>query len=145
MVIEGALLSPAPGRVLTLGLFLCCFAALAGCGAQRGPKAGPGAGEYTGPAGSIADLRKLPQDLLVYARQGNPGKQLLLQRSRRGRMNVSIAFFFGPWEAARGSVPASEAFAVFGGLKKSSKPRGWAENLLPWSQELGQAGGQRRP
>lgn len=134
-LIKRALLSSAPGRVLTLGLFLCCFAALAGCGAQRGPKAGPGAGEYAGPAGSIADLRKLPQDLLVYARQGDPGRRLLSPAEQARQDERFNRLFFGPWEAARGSVPASEAFAVFGGLKKPSKPRGWAENLLPWSQE----------
>lgn len=134
-LIKRTLPSFAPRRIVTLGLFLCCLVALAGCGAQRGPKAAPDAGGYAGPAGSIADLRKLPQDLLVYARQGDPGKRLLSPAEQARQDARFNRLFFGPWEAARGTVSASEAFAVFGGLKKPSKPRGWAENLLPWSQE----------
>ena len=44
------------------------------------------------------------------------------------------SLFFGPWEAVRSSVSASEAFAIFGSKKKGGG-RGWAENLLPWTQE----------
>ncbi|MFR0874472.1 MAG: NlpC/P60 family N-terminal domain-containing protein, partial [Bilophila wadsworthia] len=82
-----------------------------------------------------ADLRRLPQDLLVYARQGNPDKPLM-SAAEQARQDARFnSLFFGPWEAVRSSVSASEAFAIFGGQKKRSKARGWAENLLPWTQE----------
>ena len=80
-------------------------------------------------------VRRLPQDLLVYARQGNPDKPLM-SAAEQARQDARFnSLFFGPWEAVRSSVSASEAFAIFGGQKKRSKARGWAENLLPWTQE----------
>ena len=80
-------------------------------------------------------MRRLPQDLLVYARQGNPDKPLM-SAAEQARQDARFnSLFFGPWEAVRSSVSASEAFAIFGGQKKRSKARGWAENLLPWTQE----------
>ncbi len=124
-----------PFRVLALGMLVCCALALGGCGGSRKGVTPVDAGVVSQPKGSIADLRKLPQDLLVYARQGNPDRPLL-SASEQARQDARFnSLFFGAWEAARPSVSASEAFALFGGQKKRSRPRGWAENLLPWTQE----------
>ena len=119
-------------------LLLCCVVmVLAGCGTRgRGPApvVEPESG-FSGPEGSIADLRKLPQDLLVYAQQGNPDRPLL-SASEQARQDARFnSLFFGPWEGTRATVPASEAFEIFGGQTKRSRPRGWAENLLPWTPE----------
>ena len=124
-------------RLIALGVLLCCALALGGCGGGRKGGSLPPAesGSFEGPKGSIADLRRLPQDLLVYARQGNPDKPLM-SAAEQARQDARFnSLFFGPWEAVRSSVSASEAFAIFGGQKKRSKARGWAENLLPWTQE----------
>lgn len=66
-------------RLIALGVLLCCALALGGCGGGRKGGSLPPAesGSFEGPKGSIADLRRLPQDLLVYARQGNPDKPLM--------------------------------------------------------------------
>ena len=127
----------AGSRWLVLILALCCTLALAGCGGTRGGgKVAPtDEGAFSGPRGSIADLRKLPQDLLVYARENNPDRPLM-SAAEQARQNARFdSLFFGPWEAVRSSVPASEAFAIFGGQHKRGKARGWAENLQPWTQE----------
>ncbi len=122
---------------LAFGMLLCCALALGGCGGSR--KAGSlppveTGGDVTQPRGSIADLRKLPQDLLVYARQGTPDKPLL-SASEQARQDARFnSLFFGAWEATRPSTSASEAFEIFGGKTKRSRPRGWAENLQPWTQ-----------
>lgn len=124
-------------RLIALGVLLCCALALGGCGGGRKGGSLPPveSGSFEGPKGSIADLRRLPQDLLVYARQGNPDKPLM-SAAEQARQDARFnSLFFGPWEAVRSSVSASEAFAIFGGQKKRSKARGWAENLLPWTQE----------
>ena len=50
-----------------LGVLLCCALALGGCGGGRKGGSLPPAesGSFEGPKGSIADLRRLPQDLLA--------------------------------------------------------------------------------
>lgn len=134
-------------RLIALGVLLCCALALGGCGGGRKGGSLPPveSGSFEGPKGSIADLRRLPQDLLVYARQGNPDKPLMSvaeQARQDARFN---SLFFGPWEAVRSSVSASEAFAIFGGQKKRSKARGWGgKPVAVDAGELGQADGERR-
>ena len=113
-------------RLIALGVLLCCALALGGCGGGRKGGSLPlvESGSFEGPKGSIADLRRLPQDLLVYARQGNPDKPLM-SAAEQARQDARFnSLFFGPWEAVRSSVSASEAFAIFGGQKKRSKARG---------------------
>lgn len=81
-------------RLIALGVLLCCALALGGCcGGRKGGSLPPAeSGSFEGPKGSIADLRRLPQDLLVYARQGNPDKPLMSGlRSRPGRTPGSTA------------------------------------------------------
>ena len=72
-------------RLIALGVLLCCALALGGCGGGRKGGSLPlvESGSFEGPKGSIADLRRLPQDLLVYARQGNPDKPLSCGRPGR--------------------------------------------------------------
>ena len=57
----------------------------------------------------------------------------MLDAEAQARHNTRYdRLFFSPWDAVKASVKAADAFAVFG-LKPQSRPRGWAENLLPWS------------
>lgn len=121
-------------KALALCFLFCCVTALGGCGTRRAAET-PRPDDYAGPAGSIADLRRFPQDLLVYA-QRNGGDKRLVSPQEQARQDARFnRLFFGPWEATRSTVPASEAFAIFGGQKKRGKARGWAENLQPWTQE----------
>ena len=126
-------------RLIALGVLLCCALALGGCGGGRKGGSLPPveSGSFEGPKGSIADLRRLPQDLLVYARQGNPDKPLM-SAAEQARQDARFnSLFFGPWEAVRSSVSASEAFAIFGGQKKRSKARGWAETCCRGRRRIG--------
>lgn len=80
-------------RLIALGVLLCCALALGGCGGGRKGGSLPPveSGSFEGPKGSIADLRRLPQDLLVYARQGNPDKPLMSAAEQAGRTPGSTA------------------------------------------------------
>lgn len=112
-------------RLIALGVLLCCALALGGCGGGRKGGSLPPveSGSFEGPKGSIADLRRLPQDLLGLCPAGQSGQapHVGCGAGRPGRRFNSL--FFGPWEAVRSSVSASEAFAIFGGQKKRSKAR----------------------
>ena len=103
-----------------------CFLSLAGCGTRQTPPAPDNT------LGMVADLTVLPQDLTVYAARAGMERRLL-DAEAQARQNARYdKLFFAPWDAARPSVKAEDAFAIFG-LKAESRPRGWAENLLPWS------------
>ena len=124
-------------RLLTAGMLVSCALVLGGCGSHRGGGSLSPVMETSTPAqprGSVADLRKLPQDLMVYARQGSPDKPLI-SPSEQARQDARFnSLYFGAWEATGPTVPASEAFEIFGGRSKQSRARGWAENLQPWTQ-----------
>lgn len=133
-------------RLIALGVLLCCALALGGCGGGRKGGSLPPAesGSFEGPKGSIADLRRLPQDLLVYARQGNPDKPLMSAAEQAGRTPVQqpvlwavggctilcfrlrgVRHFRRPEEAEQGAGMGGKPAAVDAG-------------------ELGQADGERR-
>lgn len=133
-------------RLIALGVLLCCALALGGCGGGRKGGSLPPveSGSFEGPKGSIADLRRLPQDLLVYARQGNPDKPLMSAAEQAGRTPVQqpvlwpvggctllrfrlrgVRHFRRPEEAEQGAGMGGKPVAVDAG-------------------ELGQADGERR-
>lgn len=112
-------------RLLAVCFSLACVFSLAGCGTRQSPSS------HDAP-GLIADLTVLPQDLTVYAARIGMDRRIL-DAEAQARHNARYdRLFFAPWDAAKASVKAGDAFAVFG-LKPESRPRGWAENLLPWS------------
>lgn len=104
---------------------------LGGCAGRGGPvQETPSSSE-----GMVKDLYRFPQDLQAYV-SPNTGMQPLLSAEQQRRMNARFdKLYFGPWHASRASVKAEEAFAIFGGKKGNSNPRGWAENLLPWTRQ----------
>ena len=126
-------------RLIALGVLLCCALALGGCGGGRKGGSLPPveSGSFEGPKGSIADLRRLPQDLLVYARQGSPDKPLMSaaeQARQDARFNSctllcfrlrGVRHFRRPEEAEQGAGMGGKPAAVDAG-------------------ELGQADGERR-
>ncbi|MEG2139851.1 MAG: NlpC/P60 family N-terminal domain-containing protein [Bilophila sp.] len=114
-----------------------CFAlVLGGCASRETPRVAPPATSAAIPsAGMVEDLHRLPQDLNVYAERNKPDRRLLPPEEQARQSRRFDSLFFGPWEATRVSVPAQEAFAIFGGKNKASRPRGWAENLLPWTAQ----------
>lgn len=116
-------------RICSRLLAICCILALfslAGCGTRQSPPTPDDT------SGLIADLTVLPQDLTVYAARIGMDRRVL-DAEAQARHNARYdRLFFAPWSAAKPSVKARDAFAVFG-LKPESRPRGWAENLLPWS------------
>ncbi len=117
-------------RALGICLIVVCVLSITACGSRRQPVSPP---EEPKNLGTVEDLR-LPQDLTVYATQVG-AKRLLLDPESQARQNERYdRLFFGPWELEKASVRAADAFAIFG-LKPESRPRGWAENLLPWSAE----------
>lgn len=82
----------------------------------------------------VADLDIFPQDLTVYASRAGLNR-ILLNKADQAVKNARFdSFFFNPWDMTKHEVKASEAFLIFG-LKSKSKPRGWAENLLPWTEK----------
>lgn len=103
---------------LLLGLLL------AACGAPRPVPVAPPTRE-----GHVADLDRYQQDLRVYAMRVGADRPLLTfaeQVAQDARWNRR---FFSPWRMGRISVPLQEVSAPFG---NAGKPRGYAENLLPW-------------
>ena len=110
-------------RLIALGVLLCCALALGGCGGGRKGGSLPPAesGSFEGPKGSIADLRRLPQDLLVYARQGNPDKPLM-SAAEQARQDARFnSLFFGPWEAPPFPPPRRSPFSA---ARRSGARRG---------------------
>ena len=132
-------------RLIALGVLLCCALALGGCGGGRKGGSLPPAesGSFEGPKGSIADLRRLPQDLLVYARQGNPDKPLM-SAAEQARQDARFnSLFFGPWEAVRSSVSASVRH--FRRPEEAEQGAGMGgKPVAVDAGELGQADGERR-
>ncbi len=114
--------------VLSFRLLSCLLLAilLAACGASR-----PATPPVTPPSreGHVADLDRFPQDLRVYAMKAGADRQLLPfteQAAQDARWNRR---FFAPWRMTRISVPVKDVAAPFG---TDGRPRGYAENLLPW-------------
>lgn len=114
-------------------LLVCLIIALGGCGPRKASKT-PIVQPDMPQAGMVEDVRLLPQDLLAYAGKA-PNRRLISQEEQAKQDARFNRLYFGPWSATKTTVKASEAFALFGGKNGTSRPRGWAENLLPWTKE----------
>lgn len=117
-----------------LGL-VCLLMQMTGCATKPSVATSP---PPATPMGEIADLHTFPQDLQVYAdalsASGGAGRLISVaeQQTRNARYDE---LFFGPWTQTKASVKAKDAYAILGTSSKTSKPRGYAENLLPWTRE----------
>lgn len=114
-------------------LLACLIIVLAGCGPRKASKI-PIAQTSVSQAGMVEDVRLLPQNLLAYAGK-TPNRRLISQEEQAKQDARFNRLYFGPWSAVKTTIKASEAFAIFGGKNGTSRPRGWAENLLPWTKE----------
>ena len=78
----------------------------------------------------VEDLRRLPQDLMVYAQHIGKDRRLL-SRQEQARQDARFdRVFFGPWRQAGASVTAKELALRFG-----KGPQGFTENARPWTRE----------
>ena len=110
--------------------FLVLLLLLGGCAGTNVPSA-----KRPVQTGMVEDLYHFPQNLQAYV-DSRTGSQRLLASEEQESMNARFdRLYFGPWHTERVSVKPNDAFAIFGGRKGASRPRGWAENLLPWTQE----------
>ena len=76
------------------------------------------------------DLRRLPQDLMVYARHAGKNRPLL-SRQEQARQDARFdRIFFSPWQQTGPSVTAQALALRFG-----EGPHGFMENAQPWTQE----------
>lgn len=112
-------------RLIALGVLLCCALALGGCcGGRKGgspPPASPAA--LKARKGALRICGGCRRTCWSMPGRGNPD-QAPHVGCGAGRQDARFnSLFFGPWEAVRSSVSASEAFAIFGGQKKRSKAR----------------------
>jgi len=78
----------------------------------------------------VEDLRRLPQDLMVYAQHAGKDRRLL-SRQEQARQDARFdRVFFSPWRQAGASVTAKELALRFG-----KGPQGFTENARPWTRE----------
>ena len=118
--------APHPVLPLLAAAVLTMALLLSGCAARQVP--------VTSGNGVIVDVERFPQNFRSYIPSGKENTRLL-PAARQADMNARFdKLFFGPWHATRAAVTPAVAFELFGGAKANSKARGWAENLLPWTQ-----------
>ncbi len=110
-------------------LCLCAFFA-AGC-AGRGLPEDSGLKAYPRLAHmkDVDDLRRLPQDLTVYARNAGWEKELLPAGGQEQQKARFERIFFGPWSRGVPAAPVADLAARFG-----KGPKGFTSEGLPWTQ-----------
>ena len=114
-------------RFYVIPMLLCCVALLGGCALREdtGLRAQPRLAHMR----DVEDLRRLPQDLMVYAQQ--VGKTRLLSEQEQARQDARFdRIFFRPWQQAGPSVTAQELARRFG-----NGPQGFTEDAQPWTRE----------
>lgn len=84
------------------------------------------------PNAEIVDLRRLPQNLTVFAKR-LPARPLLDAAVQNSQFERYKTLFFAPWDQTRSRIKAKDAFSVLGTRKKSTA-RGYRANRQPWSQ-----------
>ncbi len=77
--------------------------------------------------GAVADLARFPQDLTVYSRTVDLA---MSPQEQQQRYQLYRERFFAPWNRTEPSMSAQDFADLL-----PPEPRGWAENLNPWSQE----------
>lgn len=110
---------------------LLCFA-LTACAAPK-PRLEPEVENAGLPTGEILDLRRLPQNLNVYAQRVD-NSPLISTEEQASRMKRFVTLHFAPWDQTRSRINAKTAFSILGTGKKTS-PRGYLGNKRKWSQE----------
>ena len=117
--------------VCAIHLLCCCAVLLGGCAGRALPEdSGLRAQPRLAHMRDVDDVRRLPQDLMVYARQIGNDRPLLSQQEQ---MRQDVRFdriFFGPWKQTGPSVTARELALRFG-----KGARGFTEDARPWTQE----------
>ncbi|MDR2696047.1 MAG: SH3 domain-containing protein [Deltaproteobacteria bacterium] len=117
-----------PGPACAIPVLFCCAALLGGCAAREG--AGLREQPRLAHMRDVDDVRRLPQDLTVYARQAGLTGRLLPEEEQARQDARFDRIFFRPWTQAGPSVTAAELALRFG-----EKPRGFTENAQPWTRE----------
>ena len=109
-------------------VLLCCIALLGGCAAREdtGLRAQPRLAHMR----DVEDLRRLPQDLMVYAQHIGKDAQLLSRQEQTLQDARFDRIFFSPWKQAVPSVTAKELVMRFG-----KEARDFTENARPWTRE----------
>lgn len=113
-----------------LAVLLCL--SLTAC-AQPGLQLEPVVDNAGLPSGKIADLRRLPQNLNLYAQRVR-NEPLLSPEEQKARMNRFVMLHFAPWEQTRSKIRAKDAFSILGTGKKSAA-KGYLPNKRKWPQE----------
>lgn len=111
-----------PGMIL---LFFSLFF-LAAC---SGKQASTREGDLPPWMGTVADQRRFPQDLKVYAKAAGPDKPLLDAREQAAQDARFNRIFFGPWEMRKTSMRKRDVAAIF------HKARGFKHGDTRWTQE----------
>ena len=127
--------------------FLClCLTTLAGCAGRNMPEDSGLRPQFRlAHMRDVEDLRRLPQDLTVYARRGGWDKTLMSPEEQARQTARFERIFFSPWLQTAPSVPAAELTARFGEEPRRARsraprkapgvPKAFDERGLPWSRE----------
>ena len=109
-------------------VLLYCIAFLSGCAAREdtGLRAQPRLPHML----DVEDLRRLPQNLMVYAQHVGKDRQLLSRQEQAQQDARFDRIFFGPWKQAEPSVTVKELAMRFG-----KGARDFTENARPWTRE----------
>ncbi len=83
---------------------------------------------------TLLDVLKFPQNLTLYAEGAGPDTRLLSAAEQAKRNTHFDARFFAPWDQKKSGYTVKTALGPLRG-KGAQKPRGYAENLLPWTQQ----------
>lgn len=125
-----------PQQFLRHCAIMVLVVSLGGCAAGTSRSPGPGGNP---PAieerFEIDDLNVFPQNLLPYAENVQPNGRLLSREEQEARNERYDELLFAPWDQNKARLKAKNVFEIFGGSKKKSNPKGYAENLLRWTPE----------
>ena len=83
----------------------------------------------------IKDLKVFPQNLIPYAEAAGGDQRLVSAQTQTAKNQRYDELFFAPWDQTRARLKARNVFEILGGAKRTSKPQGYAENLLRWTPE----------
>lgn len=113
---------------------LCLLLSLSACatGSRSGPELEI---EASGgdPAGNIADLRRLPQNVEAYVGR-NGDKRMLSEEEQKRRLARYEMLLFAPWDQTKSKIRAKSAFSILGTGKKSTA-KGYLPSGRRWPQD----------